>query len=88
MAQRGLAPASQKLYFSAIYIYIDRDPLALVILPKFELPRVVFGFPNCGVFQALKASARNSNCWRSLTRKDFDIDMSHVLVPGPSPVRT
>src|SRR5207302_6912370 len=69
----------QKLYFSAACI--DREPVALVILPKFALPNVVFGLPNCGVFHPLKASHRNSIRCRSRTRNAFDMDISHVRVP-------
>src|SRR6516165_4362278 len=68
---------NQNAYFKANCM--ERDPLALVILPKFELPSVVFGLPNCGVFQLLKASHRNSRRCCSRRRNTFESDVSHIL---------
>src|SRR5262249_1424176 len=79
-------PAAQKLNFSD-NCRMRGSPSVLVILPKFELVREVFGSPRFVRLNVLKASNRNCVLKRSpsIARgNDRTIETSKFANPGPS----
>ena len=72
----------QNTYFAANCM-IRGPPVVVVILPKFALPTVVFGFPKWTLLNTLNISMRASTCLPSPTPKFRDKARSTFQNPGP-----